>query len=253
MSELLKANSELLKRQMANGTPKHIADLATAVLNTAPNEPEARIPPSEQVTVGRTVQRATLGDLDTSHPMMSEAVAIVRKWADRKREGHDDASLVLCGPYGTGKTRIARAALWSICYTVDDTPVAPMGKFFHAADLLLKLSPTKTEWGGTEVPRPAEFIGNVPIVVIDDVGSEQEIPFVAKDGQIAEIQARYFRVMDYCYQFNISLILTSNLSIPQLQAHLGGRCWDRLSQMAPKGFMFDLTGVPSWRQKESGR
>lgn len=253
MSELLRANSELLKRQIANGTPKHIAALAAAVLSATTNEPPARIPASEQAQNGRIVQRASLGDLDTSHPMMAEAVAIVRRWADRKRDGHDDASLVLCGPYGTGKTHIARAVLWSICYTVDDTPVAPTGKFFHAADLLLKLSPTKTEWGGTEVPRPADFIGNVPIVVIDDAGSEQAIPFVAKDDQMAEMQARYFRVIDYCYQFNTSLILTSNLSIPQLQTHLGGRSWDRLCEMAPKGFMYDLTGVPSWRQKESGR
>lgn len=252
MSELLKANSELLKRQMTSGTPKPIAALATAVLNVTTNEPPARIPESEQQR-GRVIQRASLSDLDQTNDLIADAVQMVYQWRDRKQNGHDDASLVLCGPYGTGKTHIARAVLWSMCYTVDNSPVAPMGKFFHAADLLLKLSPTKTEWGGSEVPRPTDFIGTVPIVVIDDVGSEQAIPFVAKEDQMAEVQARYFRVIDYCYQWNISLVITSNLSIPQLEQHLGGRSWDRLSEMAPKDFMTDLTGVPSWRQKESGR
>lgn len=251
MSELLKANSELLKRQQQTAAPRHVADLATAVLRATTNEPPLRIPASEQK--GRVVQRASLKDLDKSHPLVTAAVEMVYRWRDRKQAGHDDASLVLCGPYGTGKTHIARAVLWSMCYTVDDSPVAPMGKFFHASDLLLKLSPTKTEWGGTEVPRPGDFIGNIPILVIDDVGSEQAIPFVAKDDQASELQARYFRVIDYCYQWKISLVITSNLSIPQLEAHIGGRCWDRLCEMAPKGFMADLTGVPSWRQKESGR
>lgn len=253
MSELLKANADLLKRQMKN-QPRNVADVATAVLNaTKSNEPAERVPASEQATKGRVVQRATLGDLDTSNKLMKSAVDMVHRWAARKQDSHDDASLVLVGPYGTGKTHIARAVLWSMCYTVDGKPVAPVGKFFHASDLLLKMSPTKTEWGGTDVPRPADFIGNVPILVIDDVGAEQALPYVAKDDQIGEIQARYFRVFDYCYQWRISLVITSNLSIPQLQDHIGGRCWDRLCEMAPKGFMFDLTGVPSWRQKESGR
>lgn len=252
MSELLKANSDLLKRQQRNGTPKHVADIATAVLNTATNEPPLRIPATEQQK-GRVVQRASLKDLDKRHPLVLAAVEMAYRWADRKRNGHDDASMVLCGPYGTGKTHIARSVLWSMCYTVDDTPVAPTGKFYEASDLMLKLSPTKTEWGGSEVPRPGDFIGNIPILVIDDVGSEQALPFVARDDQLAEMQARYFRVIDYCYQWKISLVITSNLSIPQLETHVGGRSWDRLSEMAPKGFMVDLTGVPSWRQKESGR
>jgi DNA replication protein DnaC len=234
---------------------QHIKDLAAAVMKSATNEPDARIPASEQ-RKGRVIERATLAELDTSHPTMKAAVAMVRAWADRKTSGHQDASLVLVGPYGTGKTHIARAVLWSISYTVEDgTAIAPAGRFFHASDLMLKLAPTNTDWGGQQVVRPSEFIGNAPIVVIDDIGSEGVIPFIGVDSdkQAAERQARYFRVIDNCYQWNISLVITSNLSIAQLEQHLGGRCWDRLCEMAPKGFMFDLTGVPSWRQKVSGR
>lgn len=91
------------------------------------------------------------------------------------------------------------------------------------------------------------------MIVIDDVGAEQTLPFVGKDDQEAEKQARYFRVIDYCYGRGISVIMTSNLKPPQLAELLGGRCWDRLSEMAPRGFVIDLSGVPSWRRAQSGR
>ena len=202
----------------------------------------------------RTVQRATLGELDTRHATVKAAVDMVHRWADIKRDNHQDASVVLCGPVGTGKTHIARAILWSISLATEEgQPVAPAGKFFYANDLLLKFSPASTAWGGAEMPRAGDIIGQAPIVVIDDIGAEGAIPFVKAEEQDQERQARYFRAIEYCYTWKISLVVTSNLSISQLQQHLGPRCWDRLGQMAPKGFMFDLTGVPSWRQKASGR
>jgi len=209
---------------------------------------------TERPRNGRIVERATLHDLDTSHPTMQAAVGMARAWAERKRNGDIEASMVLLGPVGTGKTHIARAILWSICLATEEgQPIAPAGKFFLASDLLLKFSPTNTSWGGVEMPRAADIIGNVPIVVVDDVGAEGTIPYVKADEQEQERQARYFRAIDYCYTWRISLVITSNLSTNQLKAHIGPRCWDRLSQMAPSGFIFDLTGVPSWRQKESGR
>jgi hypothetical protein len=115
------------------------------------------------------------------------------------------------------------------------------------------MNPTRNDYGMMDTPRPASFIGNAPMIVIDDVGTEQSIPFIKAEEQAAEIQARYFRVIDYCYQWQITIVMTSNLSIKQLEKYLGPRNWDRLGQMAPAGFMIDLAGVSSWRQKESGR
>jgi DNA replication protein DnaC len=205
--------------------------------------------------VARPLQHPVkLSELDVSHTLVKGAVDMCKRWAKRMRRGETGASMVLVGPYGTGKTHIARAVLWSICLTIEGgVPVSPAGKFFHATDLMQKLNPTRTDWGGFDIPLPSTFIGTAPIVVIDDVGSEQTIPFIKAEDQTTERQARYFRVIDYCYTFNIAVVITSNLSIRQLEKHLGGRAWDRLCQMAPTGFMFDLSGVPSWRQKESGR
>lgn len=230
---------------------KPIKDFAASVLQAAQQTAVIEAEPPQQ---GRVVQRATLHELDTTHQTIRDAIHMARMWADRKRRGDSEASIVLVGPVGTGKTHIARSVLWSICLATEDgQPIAPAGKFFLASDLLLKFSPTSTSWGGVEMPRAADIIGQVPIVVIDDIGAEGTIPYITVDNQEQERQARYFRAIDYCYTWRISLVITSNLSIGQLQKHLGRRCWDRLSEMAPRGFMFDLTGVPSWRQKQSGR
>lgn len=248
MTDLQQANELLLKKQMDKGRPEPINELVKRAkeIQAAPFQEMIERP-------RRIVPRASLSDLQTTHPVLRGAVDMVYRWRNRKQDGYQDASLVLVGPYGTGKTHIARAVLWSIAYAVDGEPIAPAGRFYTAADLMLKLTPVQSDFGTIEIPRPSSFIGNAPIVVIDDVGSEQRIPFIAAEMQQEEIQARYFRVIDYCYQWQISLVITSNLSLPALERHLGGRCWDRLCQMAPKGFMYDLTGVPSWRQKASGR
>lgn len=252
-TELTRANDQLKSRQ-PTGTAEPMETILERLLRDHKSYDE-RIPESEQHQRSkRIVPRASLDDLQVNDHTLRGAVDMVRAWRDRKQAGNEDASMVLVGPYGTGKTHIARAVLWSIAYTEESgEPIAPAGRFFVASDLMLALSPTHGEYGGSIVSRPSDFIGNAPIVVIDDVGSEQSIPFVKADDQQAEIQARYFRVIDYCYQWRISLVITSNLSLGQLERHLGGRNWDRLMEMAPRGFMYDLTGVQSWRAKKSGR
>lgn len=210
-----------------------------------PPTPPARVP-----------QPTKLDELEITHPVVKTAIDAARAWAERKREGVSEASLVLCGPYGTGKTHIARAILWSIRYTADGRDVAPVGRFFTANDLLDKLGSVRdAQTGITSFSRAGEVIGNVPIVVIDDVGSTQQLQYIgaSPDAQEAERHARYFKAIDYCYTYRISVIMTSNLKPADIAQHIGGRSWDRLSEMAPRGFIIDMTGVPSWRQKASGR
>lgn len=209
--------------------------------------------PPETAVSRRTPQIARLDDLHVTHPALAGAVAAARRWQSRKAE-YPGASLVLTGPYGTGKTHIARTILWSVCYTdAGGVPVCPVGRFYTATDLMMRLQPVRTDWGGIDIPAASVIVGEIPVLVIDDVGAEQRLPFVAADDQTAELQARYFRVLDYCYTRQISVVLTSNLAPPELATHLGGRCWDRLAEMAPRGFVVSLAGVASWRQAKSGR
>ncbi len=203
--------------------------------------------------IEKTTPRAQLSELNTTHPLMRKAVEAARGWAERKRSGVGNASLVLCGPVGTGKTHIARAILWSIVYTVDGQIIAPTGKFWHAVDMLMMFNPVRNDWGGYEVAYSGSLLGNASLVVLDDVGAEQAIPFVTAADQAAERASRYFRMIDYCYTRGISVIITSNLAPDALAQHTGRRVWDRLQEMAPRGYIVDLAGLPSYRVKAGGR
>ena len=210
----------------------------------------------------KITKRVRINDLDTTHhQQVATAVQAARDWKTRMIGGDLDASLVLSGPYGTGKTHIAKSILWSTVYTVEGKPdvVVPVGRFFIANELLTRLAPSQDKiTNALEMPRPSSLVGNAPMVIIDDVGGQQIIPYVSRDDQDGERHARYFRFIDYCYTAMVSVIITTNLSIEGLEdsqfaRHIGGRAFDRLSEMAPVGFMVGLDGVPSWRQKQGGR
>lgn len=273
--KLKQAQQELYrKRQEAidgrNGhDPLPIRDISPLVKNPRPapvfDEPE-------KLTGLLANGRVCLDSLDISHPKMKQAVKMARTWAERKRGGCADASIVLCGDNGVGKTHIALAIWWAITIKVTDAgnkPLTfgeplpgytdqPLGKFFLSNDLIAKLGNSKDpETAVTSPTRAAEAIGFPPLIVIDDVGLEQTIPFVGKEEQENERHARFFKVFNHCYG-NVSVVLTSNLSWPELSTYIGKRAADRLGQMCPMlpngdSFIVDLFGLPSYRRKAGGR
>lgn len=211
--------------------------------------------------------RCFLSDLDTSHhPMLAVAVQKAKEWQIRRAEQAErgdptNASLVLVASQSTlpdgrpdparpgtgcGKTHIAKSILWSICHLLQDTGevVGYLGQFYEAGRLIEELD---TEGD------VANALRGRPILVIDDIGTEGNIEFIAATRQASERQARYYRVINYCYEYGVSVIITSNLTFPELAEHLGKRVMSRLQEMAPTGFMLDLTGVPDYRRRVSGR
>jgi len=224
--------------------------------NFKPRTDTSHYPPVQEAPAP---QRVTLSQLQNIHPKVTEAKQAAQQWAANKQAGHLDSSLILFGPNGIGKTHIALSILWSMCYQVDGQTVAPIGKFFLSDDLLARLDadddPTNLSSNLARlIPNNSMIdptIQPCPIIVIDDIGAERDIQY-SKDQEKAR-HVRFFRVIDYCYKKQISVIITSNLSLDGLKAHLGPRSWDRLLQMAPRGQMVDMSGVTSWRKRSGGR
>jgi hypothetical protein len=198
----------------------------------------------------RTFQPVTLDTLDTGwHPRVRVAVLAAQLWLKRRQRGETAGLVLIASPipgditrtgYGCGKTHIARACLHTDCYWLDGRPVAAAGQFWSANDIIQRLD--------AETPASVE-VGSAAIVVIDDVGTEQTIPYIAALDQERERQSRYFKLIDYCYGHGVSVVITGNLTWAQLQQRIGGRAWSRLQEMAPKGQMVDLTAVPDWRTR----
>jgi hypothetical protein len=178
---------------------------------------------------------------------VERAIQLTRQWAVERRTC-PGLSLVLSGRPGLGKTHMARAALWSEAYFVDDQPVSPTGKFYLANDLLLRLSPN-AEMGITATVK--SLVGGSTLIVVDDVGHNLSLPFVSTEWQEDERHARIHAFVDYCHANQVSLILTSRLE-PKLALGnwLGRHSWDRLLQMARQPFIVQIEEKQSFRVRE---
>lgn len=256
--------------------PRSIADIAPAVLAGGKDEyvPDDDTAVTSQVDGLIKAGPVKLDTLNTSHHQVAQAVHMARRWAERKRSGINDASLVLSGPVGTGKTHIALAIWWAICEKVLSPPERPVigeygqplpgyqaqpsGRFFSSNELLMRMGISRdTETGVPIAARASDIIGYPPLIVIDDVGLEQSIPFVGKDDQESERHARFFKIINHCYG-NVSVIITTNLTWDELAAHIGKRAASRLTEMCPKmsggdSFIVDMTAVPDYRRRAGGR
>lgn len=258
------------RRELPN-SPRPIGSI-----NPLPAAPPSRT--FEDGAVRRPLaERVTLATLDTSHPQVALAVKMAKAWAQRKRDGYQDASIILCGNNGVGKSHIARAIWWSMAarasrhvwneeeqtFVEEAIPGTeqPSGLFKLSNDWIGLLGQSQDNETGIIFPaRASVIVGRAPLVVIDDVGAEQTIPFIKADdvSQAVEREARLFKLIDHCYTAQVSVIITTNLQIGELATRLGRRSWDRLAQMAPRlpngdSFIVDMFDVPSYRMKESGR
>lgn len=192
----------------------------------------------------------TLNQLDTSQPKVAQAVEYARKWQARRADSPEASYLLASKGKGVGKTHILKSILWSqqIIPLGVNGIIAPANRFYMADDLIGLAFGRQGANVRSLIPSTDNF------VCIDDIGTESKPEFCAKDSWPRERQVTWFKVVNHCYENRIGIIATTNLKIgPDFEEWIGSRAFSRLMEMAPKGYMRDLTGVPDWRKMASGR
>lgn len=171
-----------------------------------------------------------------------------------QKVGGNESALRFCNGYGCGKTTLAKIVHYSNVIALyaqaaspeelaDLVTVAPRGIFMTGADIMQR-------WYDEDFSVARLFSRGENLLVIDDIGREGALKFEKRDqeSQAAELQARYFQLVNFCYEHNIGIVITSNLPARLLAAHIGLAAWDRLIEMAPETFRINMTGLPSARQ-----
>ncbi|MEU6416008.1 ATP-binding protein [Streptomyces spiralis] len=161
--------------------------------------------------------RAAVAD----HPAVA---AWVREVADGGRPGPEGApglaegrSLLIVGTTGTGKTYQAYGAVRSLLIA----GVRLRWKAVTAADLYAELRPRP----GHDGERELMDLARCPLLIIDDLGA-------AKNSEWTEEIT--MRLINRRYNAMLPTLITTNLGMADLRAHIGDRVASRLTEMTDR-------------------
>lgn len=210
----------------------------------------------------------TLDSLKTDHMTekqsedFNQVIQVVRDWRNSFEQGTTRA-MVLSSPHvGIGKTHIAKAIADSFSIVLSQANKPAYFIDGHPDFAFLRNGRMMT---GKEIMKAMdqgdyshqELIGSsTRCMVIDDLGREGNLQYEKRTeaDQQNEKSSRYFDLINHIYDkrywLNISppaLVITTNLTLEQLEKFFGIATWDRLSEMA-KGHMIQLPKLPSFRQ-----
>jgi len=214
--------------------------------------------PIDKINLTEHFGLVSLDDLTVDHmpeDIQQGFMAMLMKigeWRDAV-DDHPGLSLVLTSDNpGVGKTKIARAMVDSFSRVIfgSESLFAPI---FPSDLALVREGAFRTSREIMEMAAESFYIDpKIRMLVIDDVGREGIIRYVKTDveTQTYERQARYYSVVDYCYRNKVSLLLTSNLSYEELKGFFDEATWSRLRQMAPAGYVWEISGVPDFREHQ---
>ncbi|MFJ2626873.1 ATP-binding protein [Streptomyces sp. NPDC087532] len=161
--------------------------------------------------------RAAVAD----HPAVA---AWVREVAEGGRPGPEGApglaegrSLLIVGTTGTGKTHQAYGAVRSLLIA----GVRLRWKAITAADLYAELRPRP----GHDGERELMDLARCPLLIIDDLGA-------AKSSEWTEEIS--MRLINRRYNVMLPTLITTNLGMADLRAHIGDRVASRLTEMTDR-------------------
>ncbi len=160
-----------------------------------------------------TVERVRLWILGPeSLPDDVEGDEVWRKW----REGRCD-SLLLWGPFGSGKTGLAIATLKAHIRTNEES-----GLFITVPALLDRIRQGYDRDSGEKSDEILTRVKDEPFLVLDDLGAERVTDWVAE---------RLFVIINHRHDEDLPTVFTSNLSPEQMAGHIGERTMWRIIEM----------------------
>lgn len=147
------------------------------------------------------------------------AYNIAKKYAEEFQPGTKHG-LVFYGHAGSGKTHLA-AAITRYIIEEKQIPV----KFMRIVDLLLEIRKTYDENESWKAENERELFRKyslVPLLVLDDIGSEKTTDWVRQV---------LYQIIDERWIEARPIIVTSNLTLEELEARLGERIASRIAGM----------------------
>jgi endogenous inhibitor of DNA gyrase (YacG/DUF329 family) len=136
--------------------------------------------------------------------------------AEWEKVSHSDGEgLIIHGGVGTGKTFLAVAILLDLLHHYDYRQLL----FATMPDLLDRIRAT---YNGGERDDVLERALSVPVLVLDDLGTEKVSPWVLE---------KVYQIINRRYNEQLCTICTTNLAPSQLAKHIGERTVSRLMEM----------------------
>jgi len=145
--------------------------------------------------------------------------------------------------YGVGKTHLVAALVNRLNNSVIPVFFQPdsyaigyrrmPALFLTETNLLIRIRQTFNRQDEEEDTEEDVYcdLRNTPLLIIDDVGK-------TKPRDYSFLQSVYFRIIDERYTDESPMILTTNLTLSELETHIGGASADRLREMCGKnGFI----------------
>lgn len=134
-----------------------------------------------------------------------------------RRQVGTGPSLLMAGVVGAGKTYQAYGAVRALA----EAGVGVRWRATTAADLYAELRPR----AGADSERELAAVSRVPLLILDDLGAAKASEWVE------EIT---YRLVNRRYNHMLPTLITSNLAIRDLRAHVGDRVASRLAQMTTR-------------------
>lgn len=214
-------------------------------------------PPPQIVTATREMiadyfDLVTLDQLKTDHLPPAKAAEFKAMLEKVRGLVQNGKSIFIHHPdFGIGKTHILKAVVDAYKHPITngqpvfkngkpDFRLRPYAKFFKSRDLMRIF----------ENPDPFRAFAGLDLIAIDEVGVEGTLQYVAASEQVKERQNRYFQIIDHCYERDIRLSMTTNITRDQMVAFFDGRTLSRIRGLLRGGSVKMPDGLVDYRSIE---